>query len=180
MAPFPATLTTDRLVATPVDLAAELDDYAALFADPAVAGPMWPAHLGGVRTREQSEQFVAHFDAHWKAHGFGPWTVRERDGGAFVGQVGLGHTIVAGRAEVEAGFILAHDRWGRGYATEGAVAVRDDAFERLRLARLVAFVRPRNAASINVMGKLGMTLAKDALCSHGMPMRIYAVDNPLG
>ncbi len=101
-----------------VDLAADIDGYARLFADPRVAEPLWPKHLGGVRTREQSEAFVGHFDAHWTCHGFGPWTVRERDGGAFVGQVGLGHTIVAGRAEVEAGFIVDADLQGRGYATE--------------------------------------------------------------
>ncbi|MDW5597927.1 GNAT family N-acetyltransferase [Conexibacter stalactiti] len=163
MAPFPTTLTTDRLVATRTDLATELDDYAALFADPAVAGPMWPAHLGGVRTREQSEQFLAHFDAHWNAHGFGPWTVRERDGGAFVGQVGLGHTIVAGRAEVEAGFILAHDRWGRGYATEVTRAALQHAPSLRGLASVVAFATRDNARALATLERCGFAHEADAV-----------------
>jgi len=163
MTPFPTELTTDRLVATRVDLAAELDDYAALFADPRVAEPLWPAHLGGVRTREQSAAFVSHFDAHWAAHGFGPWTVRERDGGAFVGQVGLGHTIVAGRAEVELGFIVAAERWNRGYATEVSRAALEHAPSLRGLASVVAFATCDNAPALAVLRRCGFAHEADAV-----------------
>lgn len=163
MAAFPTTLTTDRLIATRTDVATELDDYAALFADPAVAGPMWPAHLGGARTREQTQAFVEHFDAHWAAHGFGPWSVRERDGGAFVGQVGLGHTIVAGSAEVEVGFILAHDRWGRGYATEVTRAALEHAPSLRGLSSVVAFATKDNAHALATLDRCGFRHEADAV-----------------
>jgi RimJ/RimL family protein N-acetyltransferase len=163
MAPFPAEITTDRLVATRVDLAADIDEYATLFADPRVAEPLWPKHLGGVRTREQSEAFVGHFDAHWQCHGFGPWTVRERDGGAFVGQVGLGHTIVAGRAEVEAGFIVAADLQRRGYATELTRLALQHAPALKGLSSVVAFATKDNAPALAVLDRTGFAHEADAI-----------------
>lgn len=160
---FPAELTTDRLVATRVDLAADIDDYAALFADPRVAEPLWPEHLGGVRTRAQSEAFVGHFDAHWQCHGFGPWTVRERDGGAFVGQVGLGHTIVAGRAEVEAGFIVAAELQGRGYASELTRLALQHAPSLKGLGSVVAFATKDNAPALAVLDRCGFAHEADVV-----------------
>src|ERR1700686_1450158 len=46
----------------------------------------------------------------------------------------------------------------RGFATEGARGLIDFAFGRLRLARIVATTTFENAASIGVMGKLGMRI----------------------
>lgn len=163
MASFPTELTTDRLVATRVDLASELEDYAALFADPRVAEPLWPAHLGGVRTREQSADFTAYFDAHWAAHGFGPWTVRERDGGAFVGQVGIGYTIVGGRAKVELGFIVAADLWNRGYATEVSRAALQHAPSVRGLSSVVAFATHDNLPALAVLRRCGFEHETDAV-----------------
>ena len=41
--------------------------------------------------------------------------------------------------------------WGRGYATEAALAVRDYALGELALPELIALVQPGNAASIHVV-----------------------------
>ena len=46
--------------------------------------------------------------------------------------------------------------WGRGIATEAALAVRDEAF-RLATATLFARCHPDNRPSKRIMGKLGMT-----------------------
>ncbi len=161
--PFPAHAHHRPPRRDRVDLAADIDEYARLFADPRVAEPLWPKHLGGVRTREQSEAFVGHFDAHWNCHGFGPWTVRERDGGAFVGQVGLGHTIVAGSAEVEAGFIVAADLQGRGYATELTRLALQHAPSLKGLGSVVAFATKDNAPALAVLDRTGFAHEADAI-----------------
>jgi RimJ/RimL family protein N-acetyltransferase len=57
---------------------------------------------------------------------------------------------------VEIGWRLAAEHWGRGYATEAARAVRDYALGPLALPEVLALVRPANAASINVLQKIGM------------------------
>lgn len=98
--------------------------------------------------------------AHWDEHGFGFCEAFEQvDGGeAFVGLVGTGHPRhvpeVAGRVEV--GWRLARSAWGRGLATEGALAFREDAFCRRGLPELISIIDPANIASARVAEKLGM------------------------
>jgi len=58
----------------------------------------------------------------------------------------------------EIGRWLARRYWGRGLATEAAQAAMHDAFDRVRLERIVSIARPENAASIRIMDKLGLKL----------------------
>jgi len=62
---------------------------------------------------------------------------------------------VAGQAEVDVGWFLSGDVWGRGYATEMALEAIRTAFELLALDDLVCFTTPANVASLAVMRKLG-------------------------
>ncbi len=173
-----APIETERLLLRPWrDDAADLAAYLRISSDPDVM-----RHIADGRTldRERAAEQLTRFVEHWERHGYGLRAAVERDSGEVVGFVGVMRAGQPGvrPGDVEIGWRLARDRWGRGYATEGARAVRDHAFEQLRLARLVAFVRPANDASIGVMRKLGMRLEKETLCSYGMPMRIYVLDHP--
>lgn len=174
-----APLLTERLELRPWrDEPADLDAYAALCADPDV---MRFIGDGDPLTRPQAAAQLSRFADHWRQHGFGLRAAVLRESGEIAGFVGVARAGQPGvrPGDVEIGWRLARRHWGRGLATEGALAVRDHAFAQLRLARLVAFVRPANAASIAVMGKIAMEPLKDALCSFGRPMRIFALDNPL-
>ncbi len=55
----------------------------------------------------------------------------------------------------EIGFILHPDCWGRGLAAEALRPVLDRAFEVHALAAVAADVDPRNAASLNLLARLG-------------------------
>jgi RimJ/RimL family protein N-acetyltransferase len=77
---------------------------------------------------------------------------------------------------VEIGWRLAKEYWGSGYATEGAMAARDFAFQRLGLSELVAFTIPANLRSQAVMKKIGMAPDLNGAFEHprlaeGHPMR---------
>lgn len=173
-----APLLTERLELRPWrDDAHDLDAYAAISSDPEVM-----RHIGdgSALTRERAATQLARFAAHWEDHGYGLRAAVLRDGGGVAGFAGVMRAGQPGvrPGDVEIGWRLARSHWGRGYATEAALAVRDHAFGELRLARLVAFVRPANTASIGVMRKLGMEHLKDGTCSFGRPMRIFAVANP--
>lgn len=61
-----------------------------------------------------------------------------------------------GEPEAELGYDLRSDHWGQGQATEAAGAVREYAFGRLELARLVSPIRRDNRASQRVAEKVGM------------------------
>jgi ribosomal-protein-alanine N-acetyltransferase len=146
-----ATLETDRLRLSPI-AAEDLDAVAALYADPDV---MRFIGLRAPLTREQTRERLDFMIGQWREHGFGMWAVLRKADGAFVGRCGL--RTLDDTTEIELGYTLAKAYWGQGYATEAARAVVRHAFDVLKLERLVAIADPANAASINVMKKLGMT-----------------------
>lgn len=58
------------------------------------------------------------------------------------------------RDQIDFGYRLSVDSWGRGIATEAAKATIDYAWKELRLRTLTAGVMPANRASLNVLLKL--------------------------
>ena len=70
---------------------------------------------------------------------------------------------------------LARRSWGRGLATEAARIALRDAFERLRLDRIISIARPANTASTRIMEKLGLTFESE-FESSGVQLARYAID----
>ena len=60
------------------------------------------------------------------------------------------------RNVVDLGYMLAIDFWGKGFATEIALALVDAAFFDLRADRVISTVDINNGASIRVLEKIGM------------------------
>jgi RimJ/RimL family protein N-acetyltransferase len=172
MSAYPDHLTTDRLIAQRPDAARDLDGYAPILGDPRVGDPLFPAQFGGARTREQTQAWLERMAAHWATFGFGPWIVRERDGGALVGEVGLGHTILSGVAEVEVGAVVDADRWGRGYAAELVDAALEHAAGLNGLRSVVAFCEPVNARAIALLRRCGFAFEED-IAFHGLDCVVY-------
>ncbi|MGY1710225.1 GNAT family N-acetyltransferase [Geodermatophilus sp. SYSU D00758] len=85
---------------------------------------------------------------------YGVWAVEEAATGTVVGTVLL-KPLPDGVGEVEVGWHLHPDAWGRGYATEAARAVVRKAFDG-GLPEVYAVVRPGNEASMAVCRRLGM------------------------
>jgi RimJ/RimL family protein N-acetyltransferase len=56
----------------------------------------------------------------------------------------------------ELGWRLGRSGWGRGLATEAAIAARDDAFDRVALPEIISIIHPENQRSQRVAVKLGM------------------------
>lgn len=175
MPDFPTTLTTDRLLARACDADTDLDGFAPICADPRVAERMWPAPFGGARTREQTRAWLLRTEAHWAAHDFGIWTVRERAGGRLVGQVGLGYAVVDGAAEVEVGFILDADCWGRGYATELTRLALAHAPSLRGLTSVAAFaLADDNPRAVATLGRCGFAFERDVPFA-GLKVQLYRV-----
>jgi ribosomal-protein-alanine N-acetyltransferase len=112
---------------------------------------------------------------HWSQHGFGMWALLRKADGAFVGRCGLRYLEES--PEVELGYTLAKPFWGQGFATEASRAVVCYAFEVLRLGRLVAIADPANAASVNVMKKVGMVFEGMGEF-YGTTCVLYALTSP--
>ena len=60
-------------------------------------------------------------------------------------------------AQLELGWALIREHWGRGYATEAAAAIRDWALESRSIDLLVSLISPNNARSQRVAESLGAT-----------------------
>jgi ribosomal-protein-alanine N-acetyltransferase len=151
----------------------DLAEHIRLYRDPEVtrylAGGPFAADEVAARSRRAVERFVTH----WEAHGFGVWAVLERASGRLIGQCGLNR--LPDRPEVEVLYALERSRWGRGLGPEAARAALRYGFEVAGLDRIVAVVRPENAASRRVLEKLGMSCEGD-VDVYGTRAAYYALD----
>jgi ribosomal-protein-alanine N-acetyltransferase len=117
------------------------------------------ATTGGVGTEEESREWVERNLAHGEEAGLGIFVFRVRSTGAFVGRGALRRIEIGGRQEVEVGYALLAERWGRGLATEMARGLVDHA-ESHGFRDLVAYTEPTHAASRRVMEKAGFALER--------------------
>jgi RimJ/RimL family protein N-acetyltransferase len=166
MPPDLSQLRTDRLVLTRI-VADDLADLCHMHRDVDVM-----ATLGGVRSDELSAEILVQLMTHWEQHGFGYWMAHDADSGAFVGRGGLREVVVGGGPEIEVGYALMREYWGRGLATELARACVRVGFDALGRQDLVAFTLPTNDASRRVMQRVGFLYERDVIWA-GMPHVLY-------
>jgi ribosomal-protein-alanine N-acetyltransferase len=145
------TIETARLCLRRMS-AEDTDDLLLIFSDPRVMASFDDQLFDG----SMMERWVRRNLEHQAQYGYGLFSVFLRDDGPLIGDCGLEHMEVEGRPEVELGYDFRSDHWGRGFATEAALAVRDFAFDSLGIARLVSLIRPSNVASCRVAEKIGM------------------------
>jgi RimJ/RimL family protein N-acetyltransferase len=130
----------------------DIDDLARMEADPLVA-----RYVGDGRPMPRDA--VVRGLARIRRYGtlypdLGIWHATRVDTGAFVGWFSLKY---AGKsADVEIGYRLRRDAWGRGYATEGAIELLRFGFEALALERIIGVAHPDNVASQRVLAKAGL------------------------
>ncbi len=141
-------LLTERLRLRPLR-EADLDELVALYADPRVEP--WIGH----HSPEDVAVELSFHVAHWNRFGWGFWGVEELASGAFIGDCGLQPLEMVG-PEVELGYEIAPERWGRGLATEAARASVRHGLEDLGMERIVAVTKPGNERSRRVLEKSGL------------------------
>ena len=130
----------------------DFEPFAELNADPRVM-EYFPSTL----SREESIQMAQRMQAKIEERGWGWWAVSVVGGAEFIGFIGMNTIDKTHFAPgVEVGWRLAYDYWGKGYATEGALACLTYGFENLQLQEIVSFAAAQNRRSIAVMKKIGM------------------------
>jgi RimJ/RimL family protein N-acetyltransferase len=113
--------------------------------------------VGESRSLEETRARVQGLMDIERDHGFTLWAVVERASGMVIGDCGLIPLERVG-PEIELGYRFGPANWGKGYATEAALAARDAGFERFGLERIIVDVNPGNEGSLNVARKLGARL----------------------
>lgn len=148
------TIKTERLILRPWQ-EEDLEPFAKLNADPRVR-----EYFPGLLSRQESDQSIKLMSEHIEKCGWGFWAASLIQTGDFIGFIGLEDVNFKApfthTPAVEIGWRLAFHYWGRGYATEGALAALQYGFESLNLKEIVSFTPVQNQRSRHVMEKIGM------------------------
>jgi ribosomal-protein-alanine N-acetyltransferase len=165
MSPAPAfPIMTLRLLLRPLRHD-DLDALAEVYLHPLVM--QWI----GPQTREDVGHEIAQQLEHQTSLGWSFWAVEDRRTGHLIGDCGL-QPLEHHGPEVELGYDLHPETWGRGLATEAARAVMEQAFGPLGIDRVIAVVKPDHVASQRVLEKAGLHRAGTRL-AYGESMLLY-------
>ena len=120
------------------------------------------------------DELIEHLDW-WLTHypceaGYGFWAALDKSTGDFLGWFHFRPGDSAGPLEPELGYRLRRDAWGRGYATEGSLALIDRGFRELGVERVYAHTMAVNTGSRRVMEKAGLRLVREFVSD--WPVRI--------
>ena len=130
-------------------------------------------------SEDETRQFVSNRMSDYERYGGTMWPLVLKETGAFIGYCGfLRRQHGEYKGEIEIGYALSKDVWGRGLAAEAGARILEYGFEALGFERVIASARPENARSIRVMEKMGMHSIGLSLNDKGRPVPHYAIENP--
>ena len=114
----------------------------------------------------------------WRVNGFGPWAAIDKTSGSWIGRIGLDALDDWPESDkIEVGFELHQAWWGRGLATEGALAALSFGFEQHGLARIISVTAAAHTAARRVMEKAGLTYrGTRTWMNPEVPVVWYAID----
>ena len=162
----------------------DLPELAKILQDPEV---MY-AYEGAFGNAE-TEKWLKYQRLSYGVYGYGLWAVilkpdadtpraAPEASGRMIGQCGITRQKVGDQEVLEIGYGFQKSFWGRGYATEAALACRDYGFSKLGADALYAIIRDNNLASMNVAIRLGMRVC-DRIIKHyrgvDMPHLVFSV-----
>ena len=147
-APWMQTLRMDLREFTATDA----DELYRLDSDPRVMRYIRDGRTSTRAEIESSLERVTRTYRNW--YGLGTWRASRRDTGAFIGWFTFKY--VPDTCEIEVGYRLLHEAWGRGFATEGATELVRYGFDDLGLHRIIGLTHPGNRASQRVLMKAGL------------------------
>ncbi|HEY2252885.1 MAG TPA: GNAT family N-acetyltransferase [Planctomycetaceae bacterium] len=123
---------------------------------------------------QAQEMLLRHPIADYRKHGFGRWAVVCKADGRLIGFAGLKYLDEL--REVDVGYRLLPEYWGRGLATEAVRASVQYGFETLKLSRIIGLVDPENTRSVRVLEKSGLAFEK--MIDYGShQVALYAIHN---
>jgi RimJ/RimL family protein N-acetyltransferase len=148
----------------------DLDFVATMMGDPEVS-----RYYERRFARADAEQWLERQLTRYARDGHGLWLAIDCASGEPVGQVGLMLQEVEGVTHPEIGWLLHRPCWGRGYATEAALAIREAAFDRWQYDHVISLIRPVNVPSQRVALRIGMAPGLHAQF-HGFDVIVFGYD----
>jgi ribosomal-protein-alanine N-acetyltransferase len=148
-------IETDRLILREILPSDDVDMFR-LDSDPDVH-----RYLGGkpLTDIEESREVIASVRQQYLDYGIGRWAMIERATGEFMGWTGLKFCTEMRNDHInyyDVGYRMIPKYWGKGYATESAIASLEYGFKIMNLAVIYGTADLRNLASRHVLEKIGL------------------------
>ncbi len=134
----------------------DFDSLSRMHEDPEVMH-FWPRPY----TREETQVFLERMWERYERDGYGLYAAVLQESGEVVGRIGYLRQEVDDRPDLEIGYMLAREQWGKGLAAEAARALRDHAFSLMDVDRIISLIRPDNVRSRRVAESNGMRVLKE-------------------
>ena len=112
-----------------------------------------------IKTISEATDYIEKAQKEYKKYSAGRWAVIEKETGDFIGWCGLKFisTEINSKSDYyDLGYRFIKKYWGKGYATESALACLKYGFEELNQQEIFAMVELDHIASRNILSKLGM------------------------
>ncbi|MBS1716883.1 MAG: GNAT family N-acetyltransferase [Armatimonadetes bacterium] len=175
----PLRFETARLILRPWDPAVDLEDAFRIYSDPEVL-----KYIGGEERRVKSlDQLRDRMGSIMKVgeDGLGRWAIEVKSDRRVQGTIILQH-IQKGFGEafedVEIGWHLGREAWGKGYASEAAKTLLRHGFETLGLAEIVAVLAKENEASARVAQRIGLKRIGETDRYYDQLLEVYKLTQP--
>ena len=97
----------------------------------------------------------------YEENGYGLWAMILKSEEKLIGDCGLLLQEVDGVMEMEVGYHVNRNYWGKGYAPEAARACFEYGFQQLHRSRMISMIRPENQPSRRVAEKNGLQIEKE-------------------
>lgn len=144
---FAQPLETDRLILR-LPQREDFDAYAELLGDEEAS-----RYIGGPLLRTAAWRKFLQMPGAWAMQGYAMFSVIDKSDGAWLGQ--LGPWQPEGWPGTEVGWAFHRAAWGKGYATEAAIAAIDWTFAHLGWTEIIHCIDPDNVASQKLAIRLG-------------------------
>jgi len=146
---------TERLLLREI-LPTDLDGMYELDSDPEVH-----RYLGNkpVNSKEQAVEIINFIRKQYIDYGIGRWAVIDKKTNDFLGWSGLKYVdseINGHKNYYDLGYRLIRKYWGKGFATESAIASLEYAFDKLSAEQVYGMAESENASSNKVLKKVGL------------------------
>ncbi|TQR18900.1 GNAT family N-acetyltransferase [Psychrobacillus vulpis] len=162
--------TSERLTYRLYDQA-DFDFLYSILSDPEMV-----RYIGNGNTRDvqETQLFLDWILSHYKSNEeYGLKLIVRKEDNIPIGHAGIVPQTINGKQQLEIGYWIAREYWGKGYASEAAKTFLNRGIKQLGITRFISLIQPDNQASRKVAIKNGMKLEEEIVLK-GKDVCIYS------
>jgi len=132
-------------------------------------------HEPALENEEHAKAILTNIILPQYQNNLGRWAIHIEDSNEFIGWCGLKHLIETD--EIDLGYRLMQQFWGKGFAYEAAKHTVDYGFNQLHLKTITGRAHIENIASLKILEKIGMQFIKEEIVDD-CRVKTYTLSNP--